>query len=227
MICQPWRLSDNEWPDLLLLARIGQAGSLRLAVACQDQQVRTTDGRYSPGPANFNEAQLPQADRAFLAAFDARLESSLEGRAMSARDPNPEAWDSRRSVDQVFERVAAVAGRVGSGHDDPCRLALSEPSAAVRDGGGSGRGAIEVGRTHPLRLGDARPPGRLRYGHRAYAFTAPDHKGRGLAGGLMSLAMTSMKAAGERQAHLWVTAGNPAERIYERLGFREVPQETS
>jgi ribosomal protein S18 acetylase RimI-like enzyme len=59
----------------------------------------------------------------------------------------------------------------------------------------------------------------------AYAFTAPDYKGRGLAGSLTQRGMASLHAAGERQAHLWVTAGNTmAERIYERLGFRDVKE---
>lgn len=58
----------------------------------------------------------------------------------------------------------------------------------------------------------------------AYAYTAADHKGRGLSTGLLAHAMRSMRDAGERQVHLWVTVGNvPAERIYERLGFRDMP----
>lgn len=60
----------------------------------------------------------------------------------------------------------------------------------------------------------------------AYAFTAPDSKGRGLAAGLTRRALASLHAAGERQAHLWVTSGNTvAERIYERLGFRDVDED--
>jgi predicted GNAT family acetyltransferase len=36
--------------------------------------------------------------------------------------------------------------------------------------------------------------------------------------------LRSLHAAGERRAHLWVTVGNdPAERIYDRLGFTDVP----
>ena len=57
----------------------------------------------------------------------------------------------------------------------------------------------------------------------AYVMTAAAHKGRGLAGALTQLTLASLHDAGERQVHLWVTRGNdPAERIYERLGFREV-----
>jgi ribosomal protein S18 acetylase RimI-like enzyme len=57
----------------------------------------------------------------------------------------------------------------------------------------------------------------------AYVCTAADHKGRGLAEGLVRLAMRSLAQAGHRRVHLWVTVGNaPAERIYDRLGFREV-----
>ena len=57
----------------------------------------------------------------------------------------------------------------------------------------------------------------------AYVMTAVSHKGRGLATALTTLALASLHAAGERQAHLWVTRGNKhAERIYDRLGFRDV-----
>lgn len=55
----------------------------------------------------------------------------------------------------------------------------------------------------------------------AYAMTAADHKGRGLSSELMRRALRALHAAGETRAHLWVTSGNPAERIYERVGFRE------
>lgn len=61
----------------------------------------------------------------------------------------------------------------------------------------------------------------------AYAYTAAAHKGRGLSSGLMAHTMRSLRDAGERQVHLWVTVGNvPAEHIYERLGFRDVPETT-
>jgi RimJ/RimL family protein N-acetyltransferase len=57
----------------------------------------------------------------------------------------------------------------------------------------------------------------------SYVMTAAPHKGRGLATALTGLTLASLQAAGERQVHLWVTRGNePAERIYERLGFRDV-----
>lgn len=55
----------------------------------------------------------------------------------------------------------------------------------------------------------------------AYAITDPAFKGRGLATGLTERALHSLQRAGESQVQLWVTAGNPAERIYERLGFRD------
>jgi putative acetyltransferase len=57
----------------------------------------------------------------------------------------------------------------------------------------------------------------------AYAMTAPSHKGRGLASALTHRALDSLRAAGDAQMHLWVTAGNAdAEHIYERIGFRDV-----
>ena len=56
----------------------------------------------------------------------------------------------------------------------------------------------------------------------AYAMTTATHKGRGLATALATRSLAALHAAGEPQAQLWVTPGNtPAERIYERLGFRD------
>ena len=58
----------------------------------------------------------------------------------------------------------------------------------------------------------------------AYLYTDPAWKGRGLAEGLLRSVMASLAAAGHDRVHLWVTAGNTqAERIYDRLGFGEVP----
>ena len=57
----------------------------------------------------------------------------------------------------------------------------------------------------------------------AYVMTAADHKGRGLATGLILRTLHSLRVAGESHVRLWVTAGNPAERIYDRLGFRPEP----
>ena len=58
-----------------------------------------------------------------------------------------------------------------------------------------------------------------------YVMTAAAHKGRGLATAVTRLALASLHAAGERDVHLWVTRGNEsAERIYERLGFRDIPE---
>jgi GNAT superfamily N-acetyltransferase len=57
----------------------------------------------------------------------------------------------------------------------------------------------------------------------AYAMTTPSRKGRGLASALTHRALESLRAAGDTQMHLWVTAGNAeAEHIYERIGFRDV-----
>ncbi|HET8777480.1 MAG TPA: GNAT family N-acetyltransferase, partial [Candidatus Limnocylindria bacterium] len=57
----------------------------------------------------------------------------------------------------------------------------------------------------------------------AYAMTAASHKTRGLATALMEATMDSLGAAGYDRVELWVTIGNdPAEGIYERLGFRDV-----
>lgn len=56
----------------------------------------------------------------------------------------------------------------------------------------------------------------------AYQMTAAHWKRRGLATGLLVAALNALALAGYTHAHLWVTSGNePAERIYDRLGFAE------
>ena len=47
----------------------------------------------------------------------------------------------------------------------------------------------------------------------------PGHTGRGLGGALVCRAAASLQELGEPQLGLAVTAGNPAWRLYERLGF--------
>jgi len=60
----------------------------------------------------------------------------------------------------------------------------------------------------------------------AYLYTGAAWKGRGIAEGLLRSVMVALAATGRERIHLWVTAGNsPAERIYERLGFVDVPPE--
>jgi len=56
----------------------------------------------------------------------------------------------------------------------------------------------------------------------AYVMTAATHKRRGIATGLLLASLAALADAGEHQAHLWVTAANPAAMIYERLGFSDV-----
>ena len=57
----------------------------------------------------------------------------------------------------------------------------------------------------------------------AFCLTHPARQRRGLATGLIGQAAQALAAEGHRQVHLVVTETNPARRLYERLGFREVP----
>ena len=57
----------------------------------------------------------------------------------------------------------------------------------------------------------------------AQAFTTPRWKRRGLARALISLSMNALIERGEHVLNLVVTSGNePAERLYNELGFRPV-----
>jgi GNAT superfamily N-acetyltransferase len=53
----------------------------------------------------------------------------------------------------------------------------------------------------------------------AYLLTGRAWKRRGMATALIQGSLADLASIGEPRVHLWVTAGNPAERIYERLGF--------
>lgn len=55
----------------------------------------------------------------------------------------------------------------------------------------------------------------------SYVFTAAADKGRGYAGALVQRVGAELDAAGERELVLFVTVGNPARSLYERLGFVE------
>lgn len=59
----------------------------------------------------------------------------------------------------------------------------------------------------------------------AFTLTAPHHQGRGLARAGLLRAMNRLAASDEKVLRLVVTQGNePAERLYERLGFRPEAQ---
>lgn len=59
----------------------------------------------------------------------------------------------------------------------------------------------------------------------AFSVTRPAVKGRGLAGGLIRASVRSLARLGHARIVLVVTAGNtPAERLYEKLGFRDIPR---
>jgi predicted GNAT family acetyltransferase len=55
----------------------------------------------------------------------------------------------------------------------------------------------------------------------SYVFTAASEKRRGYAGALIQRVATDLAAAGEHELVLFVTVGNPARSLYERLGFVE------
>lgn len=110
-------------------------------------------------------------------------------------DPHqPEAW-------HVEDLTAALAGRYGR---------LLTPVSAVVDAD-DGLAAATL-----FTWWDELP-------FLAFCLTHPDRQRRGLAGGLIGQAAQALAAEGHRQAHLVVTETNPARRLYERLGFREVP----
>jgi RimJ/RimL family protein N-acetyltransferase len=59
----------------------------------------------------------------------------------------------------------------------------------------------------------------------AFTLTAPNHQGRGLARAGLLRSINRLAAAEETVLRLVVTQGNaPAERLYERLGFRPEAQ---
>jgi ribosomal protein S18 acetylase RimI-like enzyme len=57
----------------------------------------------------------------------------------------------------------------------------------------------------------------------AFCLTDPAWRGRGLASHLIATSARALEADGHREMHLAVTDGNPAQALYQRLGFRVVP----
>lgn len=59
----------------------------------------------------------------------------------------------------------------------------------------------------------------------AFSVTRPEVKGRGLAGMSIRASVRSLARLGHARIVLVVTAGNTsAERLYEKLGFRDIPR---
>jgi GNAT superfamily N-acetyltransferase len=57
----------------------------------------------------------------------------------------------------------------------------------------------------------------------AFILTDPDWQRRGIGRRLIEESIARLDSAGVSELHLAVTRGNPATRLYERLGFRTVP----
>ena len=55
----------------------------------------------------------------------------------------------------------------------------------------------------------------------AFVFTDHAWTGRGIATRLLGAAAARLRSGGEHELTLWVTAANPAVRLYERMGFQE------
>jgi GNAT superfamily N-acetyltransferase len=109
--------------------------------------------------------------------------------------------ESEREADEV---MSGAAGPV-----------LEPPSAAILDATREAVvGAVIVTRQGALRWGwDGGP-------WVAEVFVTPAHQGRGLGRSLLRRAVAWSHSTGEQRIGLTVTEGNPAERLYESLGFR-------
>jgi GNAT superfamily N-acetyltransferase len=59
----------------------------------------------------------------------------------------------------------------------------------------------------------------------ANVFTGPEHRGRGLGAALIGASARALRAAGHTELVLVVTQGNPAARLYRKLGFVDWPRE--
>lgn len=61
----------------------------------------------------------------------------------------------------------------------------------------------------------------------SYVFTSAAEKRRGYAGSLIQQAASALQATGETELALFVTVGNPARSLYERIGFIEADDPTA
>jgi ribosomal protein S18 acetylase RimI-like enzyme len=150
------------------------------------------------------------------------------GTAEHVPPPSPPGVTVRTPAAEDAEALAvlmldAYRGTIDASGDETLEVARDEVSGFVAGASGTpmlehSRVAVDQGRLVSAAL-VSRFEGRPLI---AYVFTAADHKGRGLGDALTRNVMASLAAAGDERVHLWVTAGNiPAERIYERLGFRD------
>jgi GNAT superfamily N-acetyltransferase len=91
---------------------------------------------------------------------------------------------------------------------------LEPPSIAIEDLAGEVLGAVVVTRLWPESWGWAGGP------WVADIFVVPAHQGRGLGRALLTHAVAWAHAHAEPRIGLTVTAGNPAQRLYESAGFQ-------
>jgi ribosomal protein S18 acetylase RimI-like enzyme len=94
---------------------------------------------------------------------------------------------------------------------------------AETDSGPGERGAIAIGLAlgEPARVDGGRGASIPGLAHVGMVFIRPDHWGRGIGGALVDELIARLRAAGYRQAELWVRVTNDrAQRLYTARGFR-------
>lgn len=138
---------------------------------------------------------------------------SLIGAALAAYPPGHPDAQPFRSRSEAEEEMAAL---LGGGAAGPL---VHDASATVADATGGVAGAVIVTRLPAQAWGW---PGGCWV---AEVFVAAGWQGRGLGRALMRHAIARCVAAGEARIGLAVTDGNPAERLYLRLGFRRLRTE--
>jgi GNAT superfamily N-acetyltransferase len=112
-------------------------------------------------------------------------------------------------VDRVQYWEELLAG------EGPCGSVLGAPSRLARGADGSIVGAVVVAAmpASDSWTGDPWIP---------EVFVVPESQGRGLGGALLAHAMQACADAGYKRLGLTATRGNPAQRLYERCGFRTI-----
>ncbi|WP_062460941.1 GNAT family N-acetyltransferase [Demequina soli] len=120
----------------------------------------------------------------------------------------------RREPFHDWDRVVAMTQSMFKNEAGPF-MPVASPVAITEDGGIAG--AVTV--VHRCTLLDDLPD----CPYILDCLTLPDHRGRGVASGLLAAAARAVKAVGETHLALTVDVDNePALRVYRRLGFTEV-----
>lgn len=189
----------------MFAARVRQPGALREALLRRGAAIFTRQMMTRPlRMAQPHAVQLPEGYT--LARWEDAHQAQIEALAALIQQ---DSIDALIMPDAQPERMGEALRQIRAGTYPDAGPIIPEATLALLDGSGTVCGYIAL----------------VDMGMLAFVMDVavhPDHRGRGLGRGLLLAAIHALRQTGFGLLGLAVTAGNPATRLYDSLGFEVV-----